>query len=102
MILGRFRSRGLAASVLGGLLTALLPHLLGWLIPSLQTELIVAGAIMPLVPGLAMTNAVQDTMRGDMVSGLSHGAQAILTAFLIAGGALLAMALMRIITGGAV
>ena len=102
MILGRFRSRGLAASVLGGLLTALLPHLLALAVPSLQAELVIAGAVMPLVPGLAMTNAVQDTMRGDMVSGLSHGAQAILTAFLIAGGALLAMALMRIITGGAV
>ena len=102
MIMSRFRSRGLAASVLGGLLTALLPHLLVMIIPALQPDLIIAGAVMPLVPGLAMTNAVQDTMRGDMVSGLSHGAQAILTAFLIAGGALLAMALMRIITGGAV
>ncbi len=102
MILRRFRNRGLAASVLGGLLTALLPHLLALAVPSLQTELVIAGAVMPLVPGLAMTNAVQDTMRGDMVCGLSHGAQAILTAFLIAGGALLALALMRIITGGAV
>ena len=102
MIMSRFRSRGLAASVLGGLLTALLPHLLVMIIPALQTELVIAGAVMPLVPGLAMTNAVQDTMRGDMVSGLSHGAQSILTAFLIAGGALLALALMRILTGGAV
>ena len=88
--------------MLGGLLTALLPHLLVIIIPALQTELVIAGAVMPLVPGLAMTNAVQDTMRGDMVSGLSHGAQSILTAFLIAGGALLALALMRILTGGAV
>ena len=100
MLTARFRNRGLAASVLGGLLTALLPSLLALLLPSLQTELVIAGAIMPLVPGLAMTNAVQDTMRGDMVSGLSHGVQAILTAFLIAGGALLAMALMRLIRGG--
>ena len=68
----------------------------------MQVELIIAGAIMPLVPGLAMTTAVQDTMRGDMVSGLSHGAQAILTAFLIAGGALLAVAVIRQMTGGAV
>ena len=50
MILGRFRSRGLAASVLGGLLTALLPHLLALAVPSLQTELVIAGAVMPLVP----------------------------------------------------
>ena len=102
MVIARFRRRGLAASILGGLLTALLPQLLTMAVPGLQAELVIAGAVMPLVPGLAMTNAVQDAMRGDMVSGLSHGTQAILTAFLIAGGALLALALTRIITGGAV
>ena len=101
MLLSRFRNRGLTASLLGGLLTALLPGLLALAIPGLETELVIAGAVMPLVPGLAMTNAVQDTMRGDMVSGLSHGVQAILTACLIAGGALLAFTLMRLLTGGA-
>ena len=100
--LARFRTRGLAASILGGLLTALLPLLLSMALPVLETELVIAGAVMPLVPGLAMTNAVQDTMRGDMVSGISHGVQAILTAFLIAGGALLAMEIMHLLTGGVV
>ena len=47
-----------------------------------------------------MTNAVQDTLRGDMVSGLSHGASALLTACLIAGGALLSSALLRLAAGG--
>ena len=98
--LARFRRRGLAASILGGLLTALLPLLLALAFPVLQTELVIAGAVMPLVPGLAMTNAVQDTMRGDMVSGISHGVQAVLTAFLIAGGALLAVEIMHLLTGG--
>ena len=102
MLLARFRDRGLTGSVLGGMLTALLPGLLVLILPALQTELVIAGAVMPLVPGLAMTNAVQDTMRGDMVSGLSHGVQAVLTAFLIAGGALMAHALIRILLGGAV
>lgn len=100
--MARFRSRGNAASFIGGLLTALVPHLLALLLTGLQTELVIAGAVMPLVPGLAMTNAVQDTMRGDMVSGLSHGTQALLTACLIAGGALLSVEIMRLITGGAV
>ena len=100
--LARFRTRGLAASILGGLLTALLPLLLSLALPALETELVIAGAVMPLVPGLAMTNAVQDTMRGDMVSGISHGVQAILTAFLIAGGALLAVEIMHLLTGGVV
>ena len=100
--IGRFRTRGLAASILGGLLTALLPLVLSLAVPELQTELIVAGAIMPLVPGLAMTNAVQDTLRGDMVSGISHGVQAIMTACLIAGGALLAVEIFHLLAGGAV
>ena len=83
-------------------LTTLLPLMLSLALPALETELIIAGAVMPLVPGLAMTNAVQDTMRGDMVSGISHGVQAILTAFLIAGGALLAVEIMHLMTGGVV
>ena len=99
--LRRFRSRGLAASVLGGLLTALLPYLIRLVLPDMQPETVIAGAVMPLVPGLAMTNAVQDTMRGDMLSGLSHGTQAILSACLIAGGAVLALGIMNLITGGA-
>ncbi len=98
--MARFRTRGLAASILGGFLTALLPLLAAMAFPVLQTELVVAGAVMPLVPGLAMTNAVQDAMRGDMISGVSHGVQAILTAFLIAGGALLALEAVNLMTGG--
>ena len=98
--MARFRTRGLAASILGGFLTALLPLLAAMAFPVLQTELVVAGAVMPLVPGLAMTNAVQDAMRGDMISGVSHGVQAILTAFLIAGGALLALEVVNLMTGG--
>ena len=98
--LSRIHDSGIGANILGGLLTALLPSLaVGW-IPGLNTEAIIAGALMPLVPGLAMTNAVQDTLRGDMVSGLSHGVSALLTACLIAGGALLSPALIRLISGG--
>ena len=62
----------------------------------------VAGALMPLLPGLAMTNAVQDTMRGDIVSGLSHGINAILTAAMVAGGALVASSLLTLLMGGGV
>ena len=60
---------------------------------------VIAGALMPLLPGLAMTNAVQDTVRGDMISGLSHAAQALLTATLIALGTLTASALSHLLFG---
>ncbi|MBB6693727.1 threonine/serine exporter family protein [Cohnella xylanilytica] len=47
---------------------------------------IVIGSIMPLVPGLLITNAVRDLMAGHFVSGLSKGAEAFLTAFAIGSG----------------
>lgn len=64
-------------------------------------DAVIAGSLMPLVPGLAMTSAVQDTIRGDVLSGLSHGIQALLTAVLIAAGALLAAGALSFLTGGA-
>ena len=49
-------------------------------------DTIIIGSIMPLVPGLLITNAVRDLMAGHFVSGLSKGAEAFLTAFAIGGG----------------
>lgn len=49
-------------------------------------DLIIIGSVMPLVPGLHITNAVRDLMAGHLVSGLSKGAEAFLTAFAIGSG----------------
>jgi len=42
---------------------------------------------MPLLPGLAMTNAIRDTIRGDLISGIARGAEALLVASSLAAGA---------------
>lgn len=47
---------------------------------------ILVASIMPLVPGLLITSAVRDLMAGHLVSGLSKGAEATLTAFAIGAG----------------
>ncbi len=47
---------------------------------------IIIGAIMYLVPGVALTNAIRDTMSGESLSGLSRGMEAFLTALAIAFG----------------
>lgn len=47
---------------------------------------ITIGAIMLLFPGLLITNAVRDTMYGDLVAGLTRGAEAFLIAVSIALG----------------
>jgi uncharacterized membrane protein YjjP (DUF1212 family) len=51
-----------------------------------QLDKIVIGSVMALVPGLLITNAVRDLMAGHLVSGLSKGAEAFLTAFAIGSG----------------
>ncbi|WP_173275525.1 threonine/serine exporter family protein [Paenibacillus sp. NEAU-GSW1] len=51
-----------------------------------QLDKIIIGSVMPLVPGLHITNAVRDLMAGHLVSGLSKGAEAFLTAFAIGSG----------------
>ncbi|NLY85177.1 MAG: threonine/serine exporter family protein [Tissierellia bacterium] len=47
---------------------------------------VIIGSIMPLVPGVAITNAIRDTMSGDFLSGLSRGMEAIFSALAIAFG----------------
>ncbi|TKD68272.1 threonine/serine exporter family protein [Pseudalkalibacillus hwajinpoensis] len=51
-----------------------------------QLDKIIIGSVMPLVPGLLITNAVRDLMAGHLISGLSKGAEAFLTAFAIGAG----------------
>ncbi|MGL4772409.1 MAG: threonine/serine exporter family protein [Clostridium sp.] len=46
----------------------------------------IIGTIMLLVPGLAITNAIRDTIAGDLVSGLTKAAEAFLVAISIAVG----------------
>jgi len=51
-----------------------------------QLDKIIIGSVMTLVPGLLVTNAIRDLMAGHLVSGLSKGAEAFLTAFAIGTG----------------
>ena len=51
-----------------------------------EVDKIIIGSVMPLVPGLLITNAVRDLIAGHLVSGISKGAEACLTAFAIGGG----------------
>lgn len=59
----------------------------------MELDKIIIGSVMPLVPGLLITNAVRDLMAGHFVSGLSKGAEACLTAFAIGAGVALVISL---------
>ena len=58
-----------------------------------EIDKIIIGGVMPLVPGLLMTNAIRDLMAGHFTSGISRGAEAFLTAFAIGSGIALVVAI---------
>ncbi|MCF0114413.1 MAG: threonine/serine exporter family protein [Erysipelotrichaceae bacterium] len=57
-------------------------------------EMVIIGTIMLLVPGLAITNAVRDSLAGDLVSGLARATEAILIAVSVALGSGIAIILL--------
>lgn len=57
----------------------------GLVIPVHQDAIIIA-CIMPLVPGVAITNAIRDTLNGDYVSGAARAVEAFIKALAIALG----------------
>ncbi|MGG4145261.1 threonine/serine exporter family protein [Paenibacillus algorifonticola] len=74
------------ASFLSAVISGSLAVLMVWLGFGHNLDKIIIGSIMPLVPGLHITNAVRDLMAGHLVSGLSKGAEAFLIAFAIGAG----------------
>jgi len=77
---------------LGGITAALIGLLSYKLWPSLGRDAIIIGGIMPLVPGIAITNAIRDVIAGDLLSGLSRGLEAALTAGAVAMGVVIILA----------
>lgn len=61
---------------------------------------IISGSIMLLVPGLAITNAIRDTIEGNLVSGMARALEAFLTAVAIAVGTGIALKFWFIYLGG--
>lgn len=84
--LGRRRVPTLISSMMAGALVTLVALIGTRIFPEAQVEPIIAGAIMPLLPGLATTNAIRDTLRGDLVSGGARIIEAMLCAMMLAAG----------------
>ena len=62
-------------------------------------DVIIIGSIMPLVPGLLMTNSIRDMIAGDFMSGVSRFSEALLIAAGIAAGAAIPLSMRTILLG---
>ncbi|EOD6190406.1 threonine/serine exporter family protein, partial [Enterococcus hirae] len=74
----KFLSEFLSSLLIG--LTAILSVRVGL---SANQDLIIIGCVMPLVPGVQITNTIRDLLAGDYVSGVSRGTEAMMTATMI-------------------
>lgn len=87
--------------LVGGSVIALLAILLTKIIPvGINMNVIIIGSIMPLVPGVAFTNAIRDTIEGNLVSGVSRAVEALIVAASIATGVGVILKLYYTIHGG--
>lgn len=77
----RFLSELIAAMVMG-----LLAVILNYLDPAVIIDHILIGALMTLVPGLALTNALRDLFMGDLLSGIVRMCEATLSALALGAG----------------
>lgn len=84
----QFFAQLLAAFMLGAVSRILVAYGFGH-----ELDLIIIGSVMPLVPGVLITNAVRDLMAGHLLSGIAKGAEAFLTAFAIGAGIALVLSL---------
>lgn len=77
----RFLSELVAAMVMGIITIGIT-----YIFPNTVSDNILIGALMTLVPGLALTNALRDLFMGDLLSGIVRMFEAALTAFALGGG----------------
>ena len=68
--------------------------------PILNMDTVIISGIMPLVPGVAITNAIRDTLRGDYISGGARALEAFVTAAAVAIGAGVGIAAMNVFWRG--
>ena len=85
-LLERWKAPGILNGMVLALFTAVVALTAHRLYAPLAVGPVISGAIMPILPGLAMTNAIRDTIRGDLVSGGARCAEAVLCALTLGAG----------------
>ena len=91
--LGRTELNPVASNLIVSLLTGLAIGIVAGLIPALHMDKIMIGDIMLMIPGLAMTNALRNILVGNTISGTMRLAECLTWAGALAGGFMVALAL---------
>ncbi len=90
--LGRTQLNTAASNLIVSLLAGLAIGIVSGLIPLLHMDKIMIGDIMLMIPGLAMTNALRNMLVGNTISGTMRLAESLIWAAALAGGFMVALA----------
>ncbi|MBP2027639.1 uncharacterized membrane protein YjjP (DUF1212 family) [Acetoanaerobium pronyense] len=74
------------ANAAAGVIIGVVSIIFKYLIAPANIDMIIVGSIMPLLPGVGLTNGIRDFISGDLISGLSRVSEAMLVAVSIAVG----------------
>lgn len=86
IFLSRLNSGDFFTNIVGGAISASIALISAYFFPVLHVNTILIGSIMLLVPGIAIVNAIRDTISGDLISGMSRTLEAFIIAVAIAIG----------------
>lgn len=87
-------------NISGGFVATIMAIIVSSLHTEISVDMVIIGAIMVMVPGVAITNAVRDSISGDLVSGLAKAAEALIIATSIAFGVGFVLQIWILVTGG--
>jgi len=99
-IVGRHSKIPYIAVALGGLTISVLAHVLGAAGIANDANNIIISALMPLVPGVPMTNSLREIIEKNTISGLVRATDAIMAGISIGSGVVIGQILIKVILGG--
>ena len=97
--MGKLNANSFFVTVICGALSALMAGFGAQLHILDQVSHVLMGAIMNLVPGLMLTNAMRDIMAGDFIAGLTRIAEAVLIGAGIAVGVMMPLSFFQSLLG---
>jgi uncharacterized membrane protein YjjP (DUF1212 family) len=86
--------------IFASMLLVLAPVILSALGAPIHMDKIIIGAIMLLVPGIAITNMMRDVIAGDFLTALLRSAEVLIIAMAIAIGIAIPVGAARLLMGG--
>jgi len=100
LFLEKHNISGVLRNITGGACAAFIALTLMNLGLGENIDFVIIGAIMPLVPGVSLTNAIRDILEGDLISGSARILDAFLVAIGIAAGVGTILTLWLSVVGG--